>query len=118
MTTQIDMTAYEAAMKIARSLEGDKAYEQITRLDAEITDEAFVGLEVCFWKDGRVSSLIAELTTAYDNGYPANTLGVSFLDISKMFDEDRFATVYEHIKSRVATQRDYMIEEGMIEIAA
>lgn len=118
MTTQIDMTAFEAAMKIARSLEGDKAYEQITRLDAEITDEAFVGLEVCFAKDGRVSSLIAELTTAYDNGYPANPLGTSFLAISEMRDEDRLAVIYEHIKARIASTREFLIEDGALEIAA
>lgn len=118
MTTQIDMTAYHAATKIARSLEGDKAYEEITRIDAEVTDEAFIGLEVCFGKGGRVSSLIAELTTQYDIGYPANPLGTSFLAISEMRDEDRLAVIYEHIKARIASTREFLIEDGALEVAA
>lgn len=117
MTNQTT-NGYEAATRIARSLEGDKLYDEVTRLDAEVTDEAYIGLEVGFARDGQVSSLIAELTTQFDNGYAANPLGVSFHDLGRMVEDDRFAVIVEHIRGRIDSEREFQIEEGRIDLVA
>lgn len=117
MTNQTT-NGYDDATRIARSLEGDKLYDELARMEAEITDEAFIGLELVFTRDGQVSSLIAELTTQFHNGYAANPLGVSFHDLGRMFEDERFAVVVEHIRGRIASEREFLIEEGRIDLAA
>lgn len=118
MTINNHTSGYDAAIKIARSLEGEKLFAEIARLDADITDEAFVGVEVRFTRDGQVSSLIVELTTRFDNGYPANPVGASFHQLGEMSENDRLAIFYEHIKARIASNREFCIEDGQIDLAA